>query len=1353
MDGCVLYEKPFYQKNVVSKNQNLLKYITEEITSQQNTDIFLGCGSNRQDEVTDSHNAKKNKTISFAPILQLLQQALQERNKSCNIQLEKFLMADLYSSKSNGGLKKNGESYEQILSNTAHNHSRALFDYSKITLIYTYVNLFINAQPGTENIYSIDFYDDCDAILSGLSKFFGENTDFLPAKVQLNLYQYEKGGAPTLYENKTIVGTGLVDTHYHWTVRCMAFFMKDSMSIIDELDNWNFSDLVTWSQELDKKLYKPEGISLSAEFDLNKGNKFLKFRDETILIQPNSTIINDNTYTSETELSKALTKPVFENINYEEQQEIFAELNRQYNDLCSKSNNLDVSLEDIILALEKIIKVLSDNLVILRKVTPEENSGNHKIQIEKLLNNYELIIKNSKTSLAQIKKIEKHTSSTNFIKLEEISRFSEKLSLQCYNSSADLDEIQNGLEECKKKFKELEFPKELKKSTNKKIQNFTEKYIKIEKDLDNKKSLIKAHSDLKNLKTAAKNFCDIVKHFTNEGEFTEYAGGSNNLVTKENKKIENVHLFDDNNKYLKHSYFYLIFYFTYGAVQYKTNFKTIFLVNLSIIEIREVSNLYSLLKNEIKDVELIQELLIDLKQRWEKAPKPSELNPQVDEYIKLYNKINGEIEKYQIEIDRKIQRLKLFLEIEELIEQNLNNKEPSINNIGEELSKKYPLFKDDLYTTLKKYEEIYNVYQQFQNECEKITDISKNQTCICFLESLKTKCEKISIEWHESSFDALIKFKKQTIQAIETIIEKLQLIIDIKEKNDLLLVSFEEKEINKTDKKLIEIKEKMDTFYSNINFSIRIPFLEEIKSAVENKLNSIKLFRQHQEILDKIAKTENDINKITEDLQKLVSLYKDLSVSKFSHDFASIEMWKSSEKAIQDNLSKLNTAIEISKQYKVYYQQINTANKIEDIDSLNNNLPDILNKCTNLNIDCKYTSNLKNYINEKLKSIEVIQEIFKDYKNILDSIKSDRVNGYKNISDLEEKLNSLKLKKTSLNINNPFLEGLNKKIDFLLLFFTSNNSSSFNMLLQIRNIFAERKIFLFIFDSIVDDLIDNKAINDVQKNMNTLLDKGFQENVTLHPMILSKMACELGELEKNTSKNEKEDQLKIAEKKFELTNAVENYQDRYTNKTKIIKNYKNRIAIKVENIKSAAGKFGVCSLNEEAIITQKTPTISSLEVKIHDERTASEQNKPHDFKMWLAKKTENFFGKIIFFKKEINAYHQGKFKCDQLENLLTDINAEYSQLEQLIRENKTHTTDLNKMIAPSILKESLIVNQLSKKDAEISFIAARQQLAAAKYGITAFSISRQSKLSNGDISQENSQSIHQMDVSLINNKK
>lgn len=230
IDHCLYPEDQYFghqiEKWLISTNKALFEAQLAEIKKGEHEKVIIGIGTNRQDYMSDKVNSYRGG--SMAPAFPLIQSYLsQQLGNQSLIEFDPFLMADIYDRTEvldpNQAVVAGG-AYRRIL--TAYNdesqkeqHPRAMFDHSKISLIYAHAHRLATLNPTADCV--LDFYDDNSPILSGIFDFFASYPNLLPDRVTLCLNQY-KNGSPVIKYEDAIRGTGRVDSQYDWSVRLMA---------------------------------------------------------------------------------------------------------------------------------------------------------------------------------------------------------------------------------------------------------------------------------------------------------------------------------------------------------------------------------------------------------------------------------------------------------------------------------------------------------------------------------------------------------------------------------------------------------------------------------------------------------------------------------------------------------------------------------------------------------------------------------------------------------------------------------------------------------------------------------------------------------------------------------------------------------------------------------------------------------------------------------------------------------------------------------------------------------------------------------------------------------------------------
>ena len=194
MDGCVFNEQCLDELNKHFKgalrssfqeeaihmatvlpayNQPLISYIKEQTGTDKQ--IIIASGSNRQDLILDLYNSNKGDMLnidytgsSFQALITL--QNYLENNCGFECVLNKTLIADVYGEHDFGFCFHEGL---EILATNEHlelysklpDVSRAMFDKTKITLIYFWAHYLAEIGQDKAELIEINFIDDMEYIL------------------------------------------------------------------------------------------------------------------------------------------------------------------------------------------------------------------------------------------------------------------------------------------------------------------------------------------------------------------------------------------------------------------------------------------------------------------------------------------------------------------------------------------------------------------------------------------------------------------------------------------------------------------------------------------------------------------------------------------------------------------------------------------------------------------------------------------------------------------------------------------------------------------------------------------------------------------------------------------------------------------------------------------------------------------------------------------------------------------------------------------------------------------------------------------------------------------------------------
>jgi hypothetical protein len=275
IDGCFYhaifpenYQAPLqsFKETLLQTNEELLKHLHHIIGEQQYHKIIVALGSNRQSKRVDDVNAVRSAT--FAPALPILQQYLQYHYAACEVVLDPFLMADIYSKD-----KFAGESYHAILKEhyqkTAAIHDDWIFDEKKFSLVYVQAHRLASLNHAQD--LTLNFYDDQVEILEALSSCFTQFPELLPKGLNLNLFCYE-GNAPILFS--TLIGKGMIDLHYQWSMRFL--FLKNFLRM-ESVGRETLQDYYKYSVIVQEKLMLVPMMIGAEDF-----GAFLKFRTQYV---------------------------------------------------------------------------------------------------------------------------------------------------------------------------------------------------------------------------------------------------------------------------------------------------------------------------------------------------------------------------------------------------------------------------------------------------------------------------------------------------------------------------------------------------------------------------------------------------------------------------------------------------------------------------------------------------------------------------------------------------------------------------------------------------------------------------------------------------------------------------------------------------------------------------------------------------------------------------------------------------------------------------------------------------------------------------------------------------------------
>lgn len=223
IDGCMFYDskeipadKPI-EEWLIERNKAFLDKMLEILSSDKYKKVVIGFFTKRQSFYTDKCNR-----IPCTPVLPILQSYLQSKLK-CEVVLDPFWMADIYSNEKNGGIKQAGDSYKLALkerdvklAKSQENHSAEVNDEPKLSLLYAHAHRAAHFHPNTE----IDIFpvDDCEDILRQNHTTYSTYTQLLPKSATVNFIQYNGKNNGNNFR-MPVRGTGEVDDKYDWGVR------------------------------------------------------------------------------------------------------------------------------------------------------------------------------------------------------------------------------------------------------------------------------------------------------------------------------------------------------------------------------------------------------------------------------------------------------------------------------------------------------------------------------------------------------------------------------------------------------------------------------------------------------------------------------------------------------------------------------------------------------------------------------------------------------------------------------------------------------------------------------------------------------------------------------------------------------------------------------------------------------------------------------------------------------------------------------------------------------------------------------------------------------------------------------
>jgi hypothetical protein len=246
VDRCLFYAAQQgipIEKWLIEINRDFFEREIKEIQEGQYHIVILGFSTNRQDKETDEHVSERNGNTTCLLVLPIIQAYFSARLKEsgciCIIQIDLFTIADLYSTKTNGGIKKAGESYLLRLKdqyfpspeNKKIKHpDRTNYDRKKFNIVYPFLHRTALQYPNAH--IDVDICDDDEYILSGLKAIFSYSRLF-PKDTVIQLTHYDGTNEGTPYGSK-IFCNGHKDPLYDWTIRYFTYqYHKDEIENSD----------------------------------------------------------------------------------------------------------------------------------------------------------------------------------------------------------------------------------------------------------------------------------------------------------------------------------------------------------------------------------------------------------------------------------------------------------------------------------------------------------------------------------------------------------------------------------------------------------------------------------------------------------------------------------------------------------------------------------------------------------------------------------------------------------------------------------------------------------------------------------------------------------------------------------------------------------------------------------------------------------------------------------------------------------------------------------------------------------------------------------------------------------------
>lgn len=271
-------DKDTVPEALIKNNQSFWQNEIEHIQEEKFDKVIICNGGIAQDIFAykdpepGTHHALR---LGALPVIQ----SYLDKNVTPDVVLDPFWMSDIY------GGKSAGEGFlsalrEYFSGAKTEQHSRAVIDHSRISIIYALAHRAADLNPGAQEIV-LDYYYDMIPRISSLNTFFDRRQAMLPSNVTLRLHHIDRNAAS--HRLAIIPTIGTTDKHYEWSVRYLESQHYSSFSRVpdnnrniqnaNELAAYHFADNVYHGRD------RKGTMEINENF---RNDKFLDFRDNEI---------------------------------------------------------------------------------------------------------------------------------------------------------------------------------------------------------------------------------------------------------------------------------------------------------------------------------------------------------------------------------------------------------------------------------------------------------------------------------------------------------------------------------------------------------------------------------------------------------------------------------------------------------------------------------------------------------------------------------------------------------------------------------------------------------------------------------------------------------------------------------------------------------------------------------------------------------------------------------------------------------------------------------------------------------------------------------------------------------------